>query len=172
MIEGMTYAVFLEDEGKEFIFTRQKMHDYFGELSAFDGQARSLTVYAKNKAHLIAMSARSFKMLIQENPIIQERVILDMVRRIRTLSLEKTELANQSVDMRLRSYLARLALDAQKFVPGGVIDDAPTHAEVAASIGANREAVKRAMSHLKRAGVVETTRKTLTILDPDALLPA
>jgi CRP-like cAMP-binding protein len=50
-----------------------------------------------------------------------------------------------------------------------LLADAPTHAGIAASIGANRETVSRTMTRLGRKGLVRTARQKIEIRDPDAL---
>ncbi|MEM7296083.1 MAG: Crp/Fnr family transcriptional regulator [Pseudomonadota bacterium] len=171
VVEGLTYAAFFHEDGKEMIFTRQREQAYFGEMSALDGSERALSVYAKSQTRLIAMTGKAFRDLLRANAEVQRRVLLDMIARIRELARDRTELRNQSVDLRVRNYIARLALEAHCFFAGGRIEGFPTHAEVANSIGVNREAVSRAMSQLKSLGLIETARGKLTIVDPDRLMP-
>ena len=66
-------------------------------------------------------------------------------------------------------YLLRLAEEQSKLSKGAVIDNAPTHAEIAGSIGANREMVSRAISKLAKSGVIKSSRQKIEILDPEAL---
>ena len=52
-----------------------------------------------------------------------------------------------------------------------MLDPAPSHGLIAAHVGANREAVSRALSALARQGIVQTGRASIRILRPDGLVP-
>ena len=46
----------------------------------------------------------------------------------------------------------------------------PTHAVIANIVGANREAISRSLAALNRRGVIQSGRRFLRILKPDALM--
>ena len=74
-----------------------------------------------------------------------------------------------TVEQRVEKYLLRLAAEHGKLTQGAVIENAPTHAEIANSIGANREMVSRTISKLAKQGVIKSSRQKIEILDPAAL---
>ena len=82
------------------------------------------------------------------------------------------EMATLSVKERVRTYIARLAIEQGKLAAGAFIENAPTHAEIAGSIGANREMVSRSMSKLAKRSIIRSARQKIEIVDPDALLKA
>lgn len=170
MLEGMTYAVHFDATGRETIFTRHKTHDYFGEMAALDGKGRALSVYAKTRTRLLAMRGTAFRQMLEDHPQIKHKLLLDMVERIREMARDRADLVLRRVDDRVRSYIVRQALEAEAFVPKGFLHDFPTHAEIASTIGANREAVSRAMSRLKSLNIIEPGRNNLCIIDPEQLL--
>jgi CRP-like cAMP-binding protein len=167
---GLLLAIYLDQDGKELIFTRLNAHDYFGELSAIDGGTRSLSVYSKTESCLIVMKRQAFLDLLETVPLVRQRIMIDLVGRIRGLTKRSYQLTSQSVDKRLKAYLARMALETGAFKPNGQLTKFPTHAEIAGSIGASREEVSRTISVLKRTGILEAGRQKLTILQPNALL--
>lgn len=79
------------------------------------------------------------------------------------------EMTTLSVEQRVGTYLLRLAAEHGKLAKGSIIDNAPTHAEIAGSIGANREMVSRSISKLAKRGVIRPARQRIEILDPEAL---
>ncbi|NLS21018.1 Crp/Fnr family transcriptional regulator [Rhizobium sp. P40RR-XXII] len=167
---GTLLALHLDQNGRELIFTRLHAKDYFGELSAIDGGGRSLSVYSKTDSCLIVIRRQAFLSMMDALPLVRQRVTIDLVGRIRRLTTHSYQLASQSVDKRLKAYLARCALEDGVFEPNGQLLRLPTHAEIAGSIGASREEVSRSISALKRAKILETGRQRLTILQPSALL--
>ena len=167
---GLLLALYLDQDGRELIFTRLNTHGYFGEISAIDGGKRSLSVYAKTASCLIVVKRQAFLKLLEMIPLVRQRVMIDMAERIRRLTRHSYQLTSQSVDKRLKAYVARMALESGMFKPNGQLAKFPTHAEIASSIGASREEVSRSISALKHAGILEAGRQKLTILQPNALL--
>ena len=169
LLDGALLAVYWTEDGREIVFTRFPVGSCFGELSALDGHPRSLAIYAKSPARVLRLEQASFLRLMDEVPDFRARMISDLVARIRSLTRKTMELTSYSIEQRVCSYLITLALDADRLIPGGTIEGAPTHAEIASSIGANREMVSRTISGLSRRGIIKPGRQRIEILDPDAL---
>lgn len=175
VISGRLLCVLWTNEGKEIQFSRIAAGTYFGELSAIDARPRSLDVYAQTQSEILVLRAPDFQKILDAVPTINRRVMSDLVQRVRTLTNRLHQSTSHSVEQRVRAYLAKLTLEAG---PVGRIDradgsgffDAPSHAEIANSIGANREAVTRAIATLKRQGVLDTGRQRIRILLPDKIL--
>lgn len=169
LLSGSLLAVLWTDKGREIVFSRFPVGAYFGELAALDGQERSLAVVAKTAAHVLVMKRSSFLQLFDEVPVIRERVTHSLVARIRTLTQRNMEITTLSVEERVGTYLLRLAVAQGKLNHGAIIENAPTHSEIASTIGANREMVSRSISKLTKRGVIRAARQRIVILDPDAL---
>ncbi len=169
LLSGSLLAVFWTTEGREIVFSRFPVGAYFGELAAFDGTPRSLAVVAKTDARVLAMKRQSFLQLFNTLPQVRERITHHLVDRIRTLTRRNMEMTTLSVEQRVGRYLLRLAAENGKLARGAVIKNAPTHAEIAGSIGANREMVSRSISKLAKQGVIKSARQKIEILDPEGL---
>lgn len=169
LLSGSLLAVFWTPQGREIVFSRFPVGSYFGELAAFDGIPRSLAVVAKTEATVLTMTRSSFLQLFNEVPLLRERITKNLVDRIRILTERNMEMTTLSVDQRVRKYLLRLAVEEGKLSKGAIIEHAPTHAEIAGSVGANREMVSRAISKLAKGGVIKSARQKIEILDPGAL---
>lgn len=169
LVAGSLLAVYWTSEGREIIFSRQPVGEYLGELAALDDGPRSLAVVARSRATVVCMPQRSFVSLFDQVPAIRHRVTRGLVARIRSLTAKNLELTAFSVEQRVSSYLLTLALERGRLEGGGVIEDAPTHADIAASVGANREMVSRIMVRLKKRGVIDASRRRIELLDPEAL---
>ena len=169
LLFGALMAVYWSPEGREIIYTRFHHGNYFGELSALDDGRRSLAIVAREPSRLLVMSQTSFRAVFDEVPQIRDRVVRDLITRVRTLTARNTELTTYSVEQRVASILIALAVERGRLTAGGVLDNAPTHAEISASIGANREMVSRTMTQLSRKGLLKSARQRIEILDPEAL---
>jgi CRP/FNR family cyclic AMP-dependent transcriptional regulator len=170
LMSGRILAVYWTEDGRELIFGRMTIGSYFGELSALDDAPRSLSVYAHTDVNLLLISQADFQNLINNVPLVRARLLQDMARRIRHLTERSYQASSLSVDKRVRSYLARLALEAGALQNQGEIKDAPTHTEIANSVGSNREAVSRVMSKLKKSGHIENGRQRIKLIALDTFL--
>lgn len=169
LLSGTLMALYWTAEGREIIFTRFATGAYFGELAALDEGDRSLAVVARSDVTLLTVPAATFRTLFDRVPALRWRITRDLVSRIRTLTARNLELTTYSVEERVASYLLGLAVERGQLRAGGQIDDAPTHAEIAATIGSNREMVSRVMSGLAKKGAIRTSRQRIELLDPRVL---
>lgn len=169
LLSGALLAVYWTEDGREVIFSQFTVGSYFGELAALDDGDRSLAVVAKRQTRIAVIPQACFLEIFNRFPIVRDRIIRGLVSRIRILTKRNLELATLTVEQRVATYLLGIALEQNQLVDGGVIRDAPTHAEIAASIGANREVVSRTMTHLGRKGAIKTARKRIEICNPSLL---
>ncbi len=169
LLQGSLLAVFWTTQGREIVFSRFPVGAYFGELAAFDGTPRSLAVIAKTNAKVLSVKRETFLQLFNEVPILRERITKELVHRIRTLTDRNMEMTTLTVEQRVGTYLLRLAAENGQLRTGAIIENAPTHAEIAGSIGANREMVSRSISKLTKRGVIKAARQRIEITDPEAL---
>lgn len=170
LLAGALLAVLWTDQGREIVYSRFKLGAYFGELAAFDGAARSLTVIARTDATVLALRRASFLQLFENIPLVRQRVTRDLVARIRTLTARNMEMTTLSVEDRVRMFILRLAMEQGNLSKGAFIQNTPTHAEIAGSVGANREMVSRSLSKFTKQGMIRASRQRIEILDPDALM--
>lgn len=169
LLSGTLIALYWTADGREVIFTRFGLGDHFGELAALDDGDRSLAVVARSEATVLTLPGATFRLLFDTVPTLRWRITQALVARIRSLTARNLELTTYSVEQRVASYLFGLAVDRGQLRAGGVIEDAPTHAEIAATIGSNREMVSRIMSGLAKRGAIRTARQRIELLDPRVL---
>jgi CRP/FNR family transcriptional regulator, cyclic AMP receptor protein len=169
LLSGTLMALYWTAEGREVIFTRFATGAYYGEVAALDEGDRSLAVVARSDVTTLTIPGATFRTLFDRVPVLRWRITRDLVSRIRSLTARNLELTTYSVEQRVASYLLGLAVERGQLKAGGQIDEAPTHAEIAATIGSNREMVSRVMSGLVRKGAISTSRQRIELLDPKVL---
>ncbi|MCV2446218.1 MULTISPECIES: Crp/Fnr family transcriptional regulator [Paracoccus] len=170
VLSGRVLAVQWTPSGREIVYSEIAAGSAFGELSVLSGTPRSLSLYARTACVLLEMPGPLLTGLMETQPLVRQAVIQGLVRRIHDLTERVHELTSLDVEERLRAYLLRVSLEDGGLEPGHRMPDPPTHAEMANMIGANREAVSRVLAKLSRAGIIESGRKYLRILQPDALI--
>ncbi|SEN26124.1 cAMP-binding domain of CRP or a regulatory subunit of cAMP-dependent protein kinases [Paracoccus alcaliphilus] len=167
---GQIFAVHWTADGREIIFSAIPETGYFGELMAIDGVRRSLSVYARTPASLAIMPGGIFRELMDSSPAFRRAVLIDLARKVRDLTERNCQLTTYSVIDRVKAFILRFAAEASRLQPGALLPELPTHAEIAAHIGANREAVSRAFSTLRRQKIITGSGRGLQISDPEALM--
>jgi CRP-like cAMP-binding protein len=165
LLEGELRVLLYSADGREVSVRTFRPGQMFGELAAIDGLPRSATVTAVAPSVIAAMSQQDFKACIESSPAAAMWLAREFAGQIRTLTDRIFELAALNVRNRLHCELLRLALFAGVSANRSALKPAPTHAELASRIGTHREAVTRELRDLARRGIVEQTRRCLTILD-------
>lgn len=144
----------------------------FGELAAIDGQPRSAMVSALSDATIVKISARVFRDTLFKNNEWVWWLLKALSARSRSLTERTFEFATLSVHGRVISEIARLS--GLKGKEKGVSDlhNFPTHEELAARVGAQREAVTRSLRALTKAGIINQQRRNLKVLSSQKLAQA
>jgi CRP-like cAMP-binding protein len=170
VLSGALVAVYWTSDGREVVFSRLMQGAYLGELAALTDRPRTLSVVARGPSRVLILHQSSFAALIDGNRILRWRILRDLAARIATLTDRCLQLTTMSVEQRVHSYLLRYAMERGGLCSGHVLRDTPTHAEIAASIGATREMVSRTLSRLTADGVIRSARQRIEILDPERLV--
>jgi CRP-like cAMP-binding protein len=160
---GGRARVVIGGSGREIILRDINDGEYFGELSAIDGQVRSAGIVALTDATVARMQASVFRETIHRHPSVCDKVMVALVGAIRALNSRVDEQVNLDVRERLCSELLRLSRKSGE--DRVVVSPPPTHAELAARIGTHREAVTKALSALEREGVIERARGAYVLTD-------
>lgn len=142
-----------------------------GELSVLDGQPRSATVIAIEPVRALRVDGKAFGPFLLARPQAVVGLLRVLSARLRTADDLRLQLAVSPIEQRLARYLLVLAAEHGEVDPdGGVHVTAPlSQADLAAFVGATREAVNQALASLRDAGLVRTARMSLTIVDLDGL---
>jgi CRP-like cAMP-binding protein len=134
-----------------------------GELAALDNRPRSATVQALGPVQALVITAESFRRFLAGSPQATEKVLTQLTSRLRDADAERSALASLTVLQRLAGRLAELARMEQQPVVHLAQD------ELAAAVGATREAVAKALRLLREQQVVRTGNRQVEILDPELL---
>ena len=137
------------------------------------GVQRSVRVSAETEVVIAECSEELFSEILHAHPACAVAVSVSLAKMVVDLTDRLFELA--ALDTRLRIYgeLLRLMQRAEPTSEGLLISDAPTHAMIAATIGARREAVTREIGVLLKEGVLSRlSRRRLLVLDAEYIRQA
>ncbi|PWR19845.1 Crp/Fnr family transcriptional regulator [Zavarzinia compransoris] len=169
VIEGEVDVVNFSSQGREIAYARVKTGDFFGELSAIDGQPRSANIVAQSDCRIAELSRETFYELLRQQNQVSFRVLEKMVHIIRTADERIMDLATLGAHQRVCIELLRLA-KPDPVKPGcWMIYPLPTQAEIAALASTTRETVARVMGQLAEDGLIRKVHKTVYIDSRDNL---
>ena len=165
VVSGNVRATIHSRSGKEVSFRDIAAREVFGDLAAIDGMPRSSNVVALEDSSILQMSAQDFWEVLHNYPSVSAATLIGLTELIRQLSARVVEFSTLGVKNRIHAELLRLARDYCRDGNRAEIAHAPTHAEIAARISSNREAVTRELNHLEAVGLIARTGGSIVVRD-------
>ncbi|WP_329135321.1 Crp/Fnr family transcriptional regulator [Streptomyces sp. NBC_01476] len=153
------------DRGPLLLALRQT-GELVGEMAALDGRPRSATVRALGPVQAQAIPGDRFRYFMAARPYVTGLVMAQLTERLRSADDERRSLASATVLERLAACLVELADRTGLAEGGSVTIRLPlSQHEIAAAIGATREAVAKALRLLREQGLVRTGPKSIVVTD-------
>ncbi|MEJ1200823.1 MULTISPECIES: Crp/Fnr family transcriptional regulator [unclassified Streptomyces] len=157
--------------------------ELLGEMAALDRRPRSATVRALGPTEAQVIGGDAFRRFLALHPRVSGLVIRQLTFRLRSADQERSALASLTVLQRLAHRLIELSKpdSSGPYSPsswGSSSSPAPAAArsvvhlaqdELAATVGATREAVAKALRLLRTQNIVRTGNRMVEILDPTLL---
>ncbi len=162
-------------DGKPFVLTVLAPGEWFGELSLFDDLPRTHDTLAVGDCELWFVPKREFRALLRERPefyapfleflshrvrllfaLIEDAMLLDLPQR----------LAKRVLELSASHGVASHATDADGEV---VVDMHLPQEDLAAMVGATREAVGRHLKRWERKGWIRLAYGRIVVVDPSGL---
>lgn len=169
LLDGVLLANQYAKSGREVGYRRIAPGGYFGEISAIDGLPRSANIVAVEDARIALLPQSLVRRLFEDSPRFMRALLEDMAGLTRSLTDRLFELTAVSVACRVDIEILRLATASSDDGLTGLIHPCPTHAELAALLGSQREPVTRELNRLASLRIVRQTGRTLHVLDLPAL---
>lgn len=142
----------------------------FGELSAIDGGRRSASATAIGPSSVAHMSGDEFIDQLSHEPdagLLVLRELCDHVRRLNTRLSSSTASTTERVALLLLELEAKFRRHGDQRARNTELP--VTQDEVAAWVGATREATARSLGEFRREGVIQTGRNKIIVIDTKRL---
>jgi len=145
--------------------------DHFGELALLDGKPRMASAVTVSECVCLTIEREAFQQYLRSASSVSFQIMATLAERLR-------EAADALESVQELDVLGRLCKALLELAPGcgPNMDSSPveitlrvTHQRLGDRIGATRESVTRALSGLRKSGLVRTSGSVLTLLDLDAL---
>jgi CRP-like cAMP-binding protein len=170
LLDGRVKITTLSGDGKETILAVCGVGDLIGEQAALDARPRSASAIALEPVEALAFPAADFCDLIANSPRTAALMTRVLNHRLRETSRTLAQFGTADAVGRVAARLVDLA---ERY--GEPNDDeirialALSQEELACWVGASREAICKALKTLRCCGWVHTERRSITILDLEAL---
>lgn len=162
---GQVKVVLIGEDGREVILSVLGDGDFFGEMALIDDEPRSAHVIAMKDSHLLVLRRDDFQAQIENHPRIALKLLRVLVQRLRRAD----EKIGGLVLLDVNGRVAQLLLDLANESGGPKITRRLTHHTIAQMIGSSRETVSRAMRELVDRGLIDVSRREITIRQREAL---
>jgi CRP-like cAMP-binding protein len=162
---GQVKVVLIGEDGREVILSVLSDGDFFGEMALIDDEPRSAHVIAMKDSQLLVLRREDFQAQLEHHPKIALKLLRVLVQRLRRAD----EKIGGLVLLDVNGRVARLLLDLAEEGGSPKITRKLTHHTIAQMIGSSRETVSRAMRELVDKGLIEVSRREITIKQRDAL---
>ena len=162
---GQVKVVLIGEDGREVILSVLGDGDFFGEMSLIDDEPRSAHVIAMRDSQLLVLRRDDFQAQLVAQPKIGLKLLRVLVQRLRRAD----EKIGGLVLLDVNGRVARLLLDLADEGGGPKITRRLTHHTIAQMIGSSRETVSRAMRELVDRGLIDVTRREISIRNREGL---
>lgn len=168
-VEGAFRARLEAASGRQVAIRQLSAGSHFGEIAALMQTPRSLAVTAESEGLIAECPADAFLALMARNGSFATAVAAHLARMVVALTDRVFELAALEVRFRIYAELLRLASGGEQTGEGVRVRNAPTHETIAATVGAQREAVTRELRTLAGEGLLRQNKREILILDIERL---
>lgn len=158
-------------DGKEVVLGVRGPGDLLGELAALDEEPRSASVSTLEPVEALVVTADRFRSFLADNPRIALEIMQMLTSRLREADRRRIEFGAFDTAGRVARTIVELAerFGAEQGEDSVRIDLPLTQEELAGWTGSSREAVAKALKTMRDRGWIETGRKSILILDLDAV---
>ncbi|NNG02075.1 MAG: Crp/Fnr family transcriptional regulator [Desulfobacteraceae bacterium] len=149
IVYGRLKAIITDRTGKEIVLSVMGTGEYFGEIALFDREPRSATIVAKDETQVLIISRGHFKRILAQNTDMAFDIIRVLIKRLRRATVDIQSLAFKDVHTRVVGVLKKMSeSNGEEYI----INEKPTHVELAGMVYASREMVSRILNNLVRNG--------------------
>jgi len=162
VLEGQVRIFVAGAGGAEITLNLLGPGEVFGEIAMLDGAERTASAAALEPSRLLQLRRESVLAAMRHHPELAERIVLLLCRRLRWTS-------EQIEDSAFLPLAARLAKRLLALTDNGAERLRLSQRDLAALVGASREAVNKLLAQWRLDGLIRQRRQDLRVLDAEAL---
>ncbi len=155
LFEGRLQGVDFTIDGREVGLYFIEPGDFCGELCLFDDGAQPEYVMALTPARVVMISRSNIREVMQESSTVATAMGSKLAARVRQMTFQRSLLGLPNIAQRVCCQLWLLVPDKDKLtLHDSVIQNPPTHMEIAIMLNVSRETVTRVFQTLQNRQIV------------------
>ncbi|EEG78894.1 Crp/Fnr family transcriptional regulator [Dethiobacter alkaliphilus] len=165
ILDGSIRISRISEEGREVVLYRIHRGDFclMTAYSIMTDTDFPAIAQVEEQTEVIALPAKVFKQILQENPQLQSFIFASSLNRLKDVIGVLENITFTGIKQRLAKFLIMLAnersSDKLKI----------THEQIALEIGSSREVISRTLKNLEEEGAVQLSRGRIQILSLESL---
>ena len=170
LLSGQLQVVDITEDGRAIGLRMLAPGDFFGEIALINNSTRSASVVAMTEVLVAFLPAPTAMHLFSHSPSVANQMLKHLAQKIQRDSEFRALLSINNTAKRIYTYLVlmqRKPADQPGAQP--VVENLPTHQDIANMINTSRETVTRALLTLVQQGIVQKDAHRLIIVKPEAL---
>ncbi|CAN7710504.1 Crp/Fnr family transcriptional regulator [Pseudoduganella sp. LjRoot289] len=166
LLSGQLQVMDVTEDGRAVGLRMLAPGDFFGEIALINNSTRSASVVAMSEVLVAFLPAPTAMHLFSHSPPVARQMLQYLAQKIQRDSEFRALLSINNTARRIYTYLV---LNQKTAADGTVVENMPTHQDIANMINTSRETVTRALLSLSQQGIVQKDAHRLVILNPEAL---
>jgi CRP-like cAMP-binding protein len=168
LLTGQLQVIDITEDGRAIGLRMLAPGDFFGEIAVINGSMRSASVVALSPV-LVALLPRNTALhLFSHSPTVANHMLRFLAAKVQRDSEFRALLSIHNTAKRIYTFLDLLKQKSPEDELE-VVENLPTHQDIANMINTSRETVTRTLLMLTQQGIIKKGTHRLIIVDPEAL---
>lgn len=167
LLSGQLQVIDITEDGRAIGLRTLAPGDFFGEIAVINGTLRSASVVALTPV-LVGLLPRATALhLLSHSPSVANQMLRFLAEKVQRDSEFRALLSIHNTSKRIYTFLDFM----KEKKPGEeeVVENLPTHQDIANIINTSRETVTRTLLMLAQQGIIKKGQHRLIIVNPEAL---